>query len=429
MNQSSQKRSVNRLVKLGVLGLSYRTAPLDLRAKAAFSNQDKITLAQQLSQAGVKQCMVLSTCNRSEIYYLYPSGVTPFPEQIKGIFLAVCNASQELSQHLYQLEGTPALEQLFRVAAGLDSLVLGEDQILGQIQEAAAFSRATGSSGKELNRIIQNAVTCAKAVKTAYPVSQQPLSLCYIGMKKIEQQFGIQNKTACVIGSGKMAMLAVRHLVAMGCKKIFLCCRNTQAGKALEQEFSPVVCLHSFGYRAQAIGQSDIVVSATSAPHLVVTQQELANCNQPMALLDLAVPRDIVPEAANSDQRILIDIDSLKQTEKENLEKRHLLAQQSEQDITTAIEETEHWLSSCAVDAPIQTLRERVQEVEQDTAQLLCDKLGLDSHQQKVLKKLLHAGMNRLLKDPIHQLKELQNEQEQARFADAVDYLFRKPKE
>ncbi len=417
------------MVKLGVLGLSYRTAPLDLRAKAAFSNQDKILLAQQLLKVGIKQCMVLSTCNRSEIYYLYPSGVTPFPKQIKGVFLAVCNGSDQLSKHLYQLEGTPALEQLFRVAAGLDSLVLGEDQILGQIQEAAAFSRGTGSSGKELNRIVQNAVTCAKDVKTAYPVSQQPLSLCYIGMKKIEEQFGIQNKIACVIGSGKMAMLAVRHLVAMGCKKIFLCCRNTQAGNVLEQEFAPVVCLCSFGYRTQAIGQSDIVVSATSAPHPIVTQQELSGCNQPMALLDLAVPRDILPQAANSPHRILIDIDSLKQTGKENLEKRHRLAQQSEQSLAAAIAETEHWLASCAVDAPIQTLRERVQEVEQDTAQLLCDKLSLDSHQQKVLRKLLHAGMNRLLRDPIHQLKELQNEQEQVQLADAVDYLFGKSKE
>ncbi len=417
------------MVTLGVLGLSYRTAPLDLRAKAAFSNQDKIELAQQLLREGIEQCMVLSTCNRSEIYYVYPRGAAPFPARIKNVFLAKCGGAKQLEQHLYQLEGTPALEQMFRVAAGLDSLVLGEDQILGQMQEAAAFSRATGSSGKELNRMVQNAVTCAKAVKTAYPVSCQPLSLCYIGMKEIEKRFGIQNRTACVIGSGKMAVLAVRHLVAMGCQRIFLCCRNSAAGQALEQDFPQVVQLHSFGYRSQAISQSDIVVSATSAPHFVVTQQELGACSRPLALLDLAVPRDICPTLGQQKEHLLLDIDSLKQTGRENLEKRRLLARQSEQDIAAAIAQTEHWLAGCAVDAPIQTLRERVQEVEQDTARLLCDKLGLDSHQEKVLRKLLHAGMNRLLKDPIHQLKGLQLEQEQAQLAGAVDYLFGKGKE
>ena len=147
-----------------------------------------------------------------------------------------------------------------------------------------------------------------------------------------------------------------------------------------------------------------------------------------MAFLDLAVPRDIDPTAMRSGW-CLLDVDSLKQTSEQNLQKRRTLAAQSEQMLSQAIDKTEQWLAASAVDAPIQTLRQRVQEVEQDTAQLLCERLQLDSHQQKILRKLLHAGMNRLLRTPIHQLKESSTAQQQQQLAQAVEYLFSNPKE
>lgn len=411
------------MITTGVIGLSYRTAPLDLRAKAAFGDGQKIALARQLQAAGIGQCVVLSTCNRSEVYY---AADAPDPAAVRDVFLQVCGEPL-LAEHLYHLQGRPAMEQLFRVAAGLDSLVLGEDQILGQLVQAADFARATGSSDKELNRIIQNAVTCAKAVKTAYPVSSQPLSLCYIGMKQLDQNFGITGKTACVVGGGKMAQLAVQHLCAMGCAQIFLCSRSRQAAEPVLQQY-PHLQWVEFSLRAQAMAQSDIVVSATSAPHMVVQEQQVQNCKEKMAFLDLAVPRDIDPTAMRSGW-CLLDVDSLKQTSEQNLQKRRTLAARSEQMLSQAIDKTEQWLAASAVDAPIQTLRQRVQEVEQDTAQLLCERLQLDSHQQKILRKLLHAGMNRLLRTPIHQLKESSTAQQQQQLAQAVEYLFSNPKE
>lgn len=410
------------MITTGMIGLSYRTAPLDLRAKAAFSDRQKILLAQQLQAVGIGQCVVLSTCNRSEVYY---AADTADPAMVQDVFLKVCDEPL-LAEHLYRLQGRTALEQLFRVAAGLDSLVLGEDQILGQLVQAADFARATGSSGKEMNRIIQNAITCAKAVKTAYPVSSQPLSLCYIGMKQIEQRFGIKNKTACVIGGGKMAHLAVQHLAAMGCGQIFLCSRNRQAAEPVLQQYENVRWM-AFPDRAQAMAQSDIIVSATAAPHKVVEKEQVQGCKDIMVFLDLAVPRDIDPTVMRAGW-YLLDVDSLKQASEQNLQKRHQLAQQSEQMLSQAIDKTQQWLAAAAVDAPIQTLRQRVQEVEQDTAELLCERLQLDSHQQKILRKLLHAGMNRLLRTPIHQLKESQTEQQQ-QLAQAVEYLFSDPKE
>ena len=419
------------MVKPSILGLSYRTAGLDLRAKASFTDNQKLQIIQRLQQVDITQCFIVSTCNRTEIYYLQPSLESDKADIVKDIFLQLCDPEQLLLPHLYQLEGIPALEQLFRVTAGLDSLVLGEDQILGQIQQAMAFSKAVGASGKELNRIFQNAVTCAKELKTAYPISNQPLSLCYIGMKKMQQVFPVAQKTACVLGSGKMALLAIRYLMDMQAKKIFLCCRNTQQAQAIQKEYPDRVEWRAFSQRATVLQQSDWVISATAAPHFVITKEELQgyNTQKKMVFLDLAVPRDICPQAVQEISATIFDIDSLKETEKENQQKRIELAKQSEQLLTKGVEQTWQWLARCQVDAPIQTLQQRVQEIEQDTADLLCQRLGLDTHQQKILRKLLRAGMNRLLRNPIHQLKEIEDFQQQQKLAQAVEYLFSKTKE
>lgn len=418
------------MVNPSMLGLSYRTAGLDLRAKASFTDNQKLQMIQRLQQVGITQSFIVSTCNRTEVYYLQPSLKSHQAEIVKEIFLQLCDSEQLLLPHLYQLEGVPALEQLFRVTTGLDSLVLGEDQILGQIQQAMAFSKAVGASGKELNRIVQNAVTCAKEVKTAYPISNQPLSLCYIGIKKMQQIFPIVQKTACVLGSGKMSLLAIRYLVDMQAKKIFLCCRNTQQAQAIQKKYPDRVEWRAFSQRATVLQQSDWIISATTAPHLVITKEELQGCNaKKRVFLDLAVPRDICPQAVQEISGTIFDIDSLKETEKENQQKRIELAKQSQQLLSKGVEQTWQWLARCQVDAPIQTLQQRVQEIEQDTANLLCQRLGLDPHQQKILRKLLRAGMNRLLKNPIHQLKEIEDFQQQQQLVQAVEYLFSKTKE
>lgn len=408
------------LITPGLLGLSYRTAPLDLRAQAAFSDRKKLDLAAALAREGVDQCAILATCNRTEIYYMYTQPHQP--AAVRRAFLSACG--QELEPHLYALEGKPALEQLFLVAAGLDSQILGEDQILGQLQQAAAFARATGSGGKELNRMLQNAAACAKAVKTAYPASQQPLSVCYIGIRQLESRFGLAGRTGAVLGSGQMARLALRHLSAAGLEKIYVCCRSPEAGAALEKEYPGLVQWQEFARRSQILPRCQVVVSATSAPHLVLQPEHLAQNSGPLALLDLAVPRDIDPALADRPDTVFLDVDSLKQTSAENLARRRQLAAQSRQMLDEAVEESWHWLAACAVDRPIQTLRQQVQQVESDTADLLCARLELSDRQQKLLRKLLHAGMNRLLRQPIRQLKELENEQDQARLAQAIDYLF-----
>ena len=171
-------------MQFGFLGINYKKAALDVRDKISFTNDKKLEFCQKAETVGVSQCMVLSTCNRSEVYYVYETEIQQ--EQIRAIYERMFS-DIDVSDYLVSRSGEEAVAYLFRIAAGLESLVLGEDQILGQVKDALDDSRTMGYSGKELNRIVRDAVTCAKKVKTEYKISEKPLSISYIGIQKLEK--------------------------------------------------------------------------------------------------------------------------------------------------------------------------------------------------------------------------------------------------
>ena len=194
-------------MQFGFLGINYRNARLDVRDRTSFTDAMKLEFFQKGEKAGVEQCMVLSTCNRSEVYYLYETEQQQrqMQEIYEGMFPDV-----ELKEYLLRLSGKEAMGYLFRIAAGMESLVLGEDQILGQVKDALDYSRTMGYSGKELNKVVRDAITCAKQIKTEWKVSEKPLSVSYIGVRKLQEDYGIDGKRILVIGSGKTASLALK---------------------------------------------------------------------------------------------------------------------------------------------------------------------------------------------------------------------------
>ena len=210
-------------MQFGFLGISYQNARLEIRDKISFTDAMKLDFFQKAEAVGIQQCMVLSTCNRSEIYYIYIEEKQK--AEIRHIYEEMF-PDVEVRAYLSELSGEPAMAYLFRTAAGLESLVLGEDQILGQVKEALEDSRAMGYSGKELNRIVRGAVTCAKQIKTDLKISERPLSVSYIGIRMLEEACGLTGKRLLVIGSGKTAVLALRYLCGYESVQVTACSRN-----------------------------------------------------------------------------------------------------------------------------------------------------------------------------------------------------------
>ena len=182
-------------MKFGYIGIDYKHADQDIRDRVSFTDNQKIDFLQKAGKAGIEQCFVLSTCNRSEVYFFAPEEIaqplgvirTLYEEMFPGV---------DFSEYLKQREEMDAISYLFRVTAGLESMVLGEDQILGQVRDAFELSRTVGSTGKELNRVVQDAVTCAKKIKTKLRISERPLSVSYVGIRQLQETFGIAGKKA-----------------------------------------------------------------------------------------------------------------------------------------------------------------------------------------------------------------------------------------
>jgi glutamyl-tRNA reductase len=379
----------------------------------------KLELFQKAEEAGVDQCMVLSTCNRSEVYYVYERKEQQAQMQriYEGMFPEV-----ELQEFLMKLSGNEAMAWLFRIAAGLESLVLGEDQILGQVKEALDFSRTMGYSKKELNRIVRDAITCAKQIKTELKISEKPLSVSYIGIKKLEEACGVSGKKILVIGSGKTAALALKYIYEYSGVRVTACSRTYAHARNLREQF-PQLEIISYEDWRQAVGDCDIVISATSSPHLVVRREDFTPA-RPVTLLDLAAPRDIDISFAQDPLATLINLDTLQAIAGENQKERERLVEESRKLIGEKLQETQIWLLQSRMDSTIESLQQRCSGIEEDSFRYLNRKMELGAREQKLLKKVLHASLQRLLREPIQELKRLDSEEEQEEYKRLVRQLF-----
>lgn len=403
-------------MQLGYVGINYKNTDLSVRDKITFTDSGIADFMQQAEEAGVKQCMCLSTCNRCEVFYLYEDET--FVQTMSDLFNDYFGLTDiELASVKC---GEEALVYLFRIAAGLESMVLGEDQILGQLKDAADLSRTLGHSGKELNYIVREAVSCAKQIKTEYKVSEKPVSVCYVGIQELDRVCGISGKNALVIGSGKTAALAIRYLTEYGAE-VTVCSRTYQHAKELLKEF-PKINIISYDKKTQALTDSDIVVSATSSPHLVI-RSDSVNVSHGMTFLDLAAPRDIDKSIAEFEGVTLIDLDRIGEIVKSNQEERVHLLKESQCVIDEYIEETKKWLTSSRMDNTIQSLGRKCDEIVQDSFEYLNRKIDLSEHDRVILKKILKSSLHRLLKEPIEELKNI-DENEQEQYKEMVARLF-----
>lgn len=406
-------------MQLGFIGINYKNATMDIRDKTAFTDAGKLTFFQNAEQAGITQCMALSTCNRSEVYYMYEEEAQR--EQIRKIYMDMFPGT-DVKTYLAELTGKEAMAYLFRIAAGLESLVLGEDQILGQVKEAIDDSRTMGYGGKELNKIVRDAVTCAKRIKTELKISEKPLSVSSIGIRKLEEACGIAGKKILVIGSGKTAALALKYLYEYPDISVTACSRNDSHAKKLREEFPELAVIPYEKWR-NVIAQYDIVISVTSSPHLIVKKDSFSPIHN-MVFLDLAAPRDIDVALAENPFITLINLDTLQTIADENQKERERLVEKSSGMIEESLKETSDWLLHSRMDAEIASLQQRCNVIVTDSYDYLNRKMELGKREQKLLKKVLHASLQRLLREPIQELKRLDGEEEQEKYRQFIHQLF-----
>ena len=317
--------------------MNHRNAGADVRDHVAFTPESAAAFRGRLAAAGVSQSLVLSTCNRcvvclwggsTELLCRREEFLGEFPAARRGKVLGIRT-------------GADALTYLFRIAAGLESMVLGEYQILGQVKDAHAASLASGHAGKELDRILRDAVSAAKRVKTELDIGAVPPSVCRSGMEHVDRIAGIAGKRVFVIGSGRTGTLAAKFAKRRGAQSIAVCNRSPERARKLVEEIGATVV--DYASRAATIAESDIVVSATASPHVVVGADQL-NLSHPVVFLDLASPRDVEPSVAANPLVTLVSIDTIGELAAGDRFERERLTAKGMAIIAGAVRETTAWL-------------------------------------------------------------------------------------
>lgn len=406
-------------MQFGCIGINYKSARLEIRDRTSFTDVLKMDFFQKMEQLEIDQCMVLSTCNRSEVFFFYDTD-DQF-QKIKALYLQMFEGV-ELEQYLFTLAGTEAIAYLFRIAAGLESLVLGEDQILGQVKDALDLSKAMGFSKKEMNKVVREAITCAKKIKTELKISEKPLSVSYVGIQQLEKNCGIAGKHVLVIGSGKMAVLALKYIFEYGATKVTICSRTMDHAYRIQHDF-PGLEVVPFDRRYEVMNRSDIVISATSSPHLVIKKEHFLSEN-PVTFLDLAAPRDIDTRLEDLENVQLFNMDTLQKIVHENQNERIRLVELSKEMIQEAVAGVEEWLLSSRLDPTIRSLQQRCDEIVEDSFEYLNRKIEFSQREQKIVRKVLHASLHRLLREPIEELKQLDSREKQDEYEAIIKDLF-----
>ena len=321
----------------GCIGISHREARAGVRDRVAFTPEAALRFRQAAAAAGVRETLTLSTCNRTEVFYW---GDAAAAGTVRDLFVAGF-PGVDLSDCLRSRTGDEALVYLCRVAAGLESMVLGEYQILGQVKEAHAAALATGHVGKALDRILRDAVTCAKRVKTELDIGAVPPSVCRAGMELVDRAVGLVGKRVFVIGSGRTGTLAAKLAKRLGAGSIAVCNRSPErAGKLVEQVGATVV---DYAARYDAIAASDVVVSATASPHVVV-KADLVRLEHPVCFLDLASPRDVEPAVAAMALATLVSIDTIGELAAGDRAERERLTAKGMTIVEAAVRDLSAWL-------------------------------------------------------------------------------------
>lgn len=398
-------------MRLCVTGLNHRTAPVAVRERLAFRDDDlPRALADLRSQPGVLEGLILSTCNRVEVAVTAEDASDP--QSSAESFLSRCrNLDMDwVRPYLYVLHDNEAIRHIFRVAASLDSMVVGEPQILGQLKSAYSTAKAQGALSGLLDTVVTRAFSVAKRVRTETDIGVSAVSVSYAAVELAREIFGaLKGKLVMLIGAGKMSELAARHLQRSGAQQILVTNRTQARAEEVAASVNGTVVLYQH-YRT-ALKDVDIVITSSGASEYLLSRDDVkhllgARRNRPMFLIDIAVPRNIDPRVNELDNVFLYDIDDLQKVVNENLKGRLNEAVEADRIVAEEVERLESWMRTRQIGPVILSLQEHLEQVRAAEIDRMRGKLGaLTPQQEQALDALTRGIVNKIAHGPISELR------------------------
>jgi glutamyl-tRNA reductase len=414
-----------------VVGLSHKTAPVEIREKLAIpESRLGEALTRLCSYSGVKEGMLLSTCNRVEVYAVVEElepGYSRIQEFLADAHLAL--SSEQLMPHLYWQTGDRAILHLFRVASSLDSMVIGESQILGQLKDAFEMALTHKTTGLILNKVVKKAISVAKRVRTDTKIAEMAVSVSYAAVELAKKIFAdLSDKTVLLVGAGEMAKLAARHFIANGVRHVRVTTRTPQHAVELADRFNGTAV--PFEQFREDMASADIVLVSTGASHYLVGSDDVQRAvkqrmNRPMFLIDISVPRNIDPAVRHVDNAFLFDIDDLKSRVEQNRDERLQEAEKAEHMVVDEVSVVRQWLQSLEVTPTIVALKTRVDDIRRAEVEKVMGRLGHLSPQERALVESMASSIvNKLIHNTMVTLKSEVTSTEGAAFVEAARRFF-----
>lgn len=396
-----------------VVGLNYKTAPVEIREKLSFIESELPTAMEQLKkQKSILENVIVSTCNRTEIYAVVDQ-LNPGKYYIKQFLANWFHIPMEqFEEHLFIHEEDASLNHLFKVTAGIDSMILGETQILGQVRKSFLEGQQIGTTGTIFNKLFKQAVTFAKRAHHDTAIGENAVSVSYAAVELAKKIFGsLKNKHVAILGAGKMGELAIQNLYGSGVSKVTVINRTFEKAQTLASKFEGNA--KSMNELQCSLLEADILISSTGATDYVIDYEMMKHVAKlrkadPLFMVDIAVPRDIDPKIADLGNVFLYDIDDLQHIVQTNLAEREVAAQEISQMIVGEIDQFNEWLGQLGVGPVINALSTKANRIQSETMASIQNKMpDLTERELKILNKHTKSIINQLLKDPILHAKEM----------------------
>ncbi len=413
-----------------LLGLSHRTAPVELRELVDFSTRGlDSALTALAARASSSEAAIVSTCNRAELYVVCDKLEAAREDLIDFVCGYHQLAPERLRPHLFDMADAAAAGHLFRVAAGLDSLVIGEPQILGQVKEAYNVAATRQTVGPLLNKAFHWSFQVGKRVRTETALAEGAVSVSFAAVSLARKIFGdLAGLNVLVVGAGEMGKLTALHLKSQGIRSLVITSRTASHAKALADEMQASAV--EWEQMPRALAESDIVITATGASVPVLSRVEVgavmrARRNRPLFLIDIAVPRDVDPAAGEIEEVFLYNIDDLQAIVQENLSRRGAEVGRAEAIVAEEVEKFGAWLRARSAVPTVVALRQRFEAIRQAELDRLAPKLAsLPPEARARVDEITHLIIEKLLLTPTEQLKSLPDAEMMDAYSDALTRLF-----
>jgi glutamyl-tRNA reductase len=394
------------------VGLSHKTAPVELRELLAVPDSRMgEALTRLMTYPGVKEGMVLQTCNRVEVYAVVDqveSGFSSIQEFLVDSHLSL--SAEQLLPHLYWHSGDRTIAHLFRVTSSLDSMVVGEPQILGQVKDAFRSALTHNTSGVILNKLVKKAISVAKRVRNETRIAENAVSVSYAAVELAKKVFGnLSSRTVMLVGAGEMAKLAAKHLITHGVRQVLLTTRDPLRARTMADRFegSPI----PFEDFRSEMGKADIVICSTGASHYLISAEDVSRAvrerrNRPIFLIDVSVPRNIDPAVREVDNAFLFDIDDLEMHIEQNREERRAESTKAEAIAKEEVAVIQKWLQSLVATPTIVALRKRAEEIKKVELEKALNRLSaLSDLDRETIEGLASGIVNKLIHGSLVTLK------------------------